>query len=382
VKSVAGQGSIISKLVTGSMAEPTPGSKRARELGVPLDGIPGPWNSITDVRGVEVGHVTLLRDVEPPFGRGTTRTGVTAILPRGKEPAPAFSGWFSLNGNGELTGTTWIDESGLLDGPILSTNTNSVGIVRDAVLTWAHEHGLPQDRWSLPVVGETWDGYLNDITGSQIQPDHAIRAMDSARSGPVPEGSVGGGTGMVCYDYKGGIGTASRQVSAGGDWTIGALVQANQGSRSELVLGGIPAGKELPSTRASARPSSSIVVFVGTDAPLLPHQLKRLARRCSLGLARTGTTSHNSSGDLFLAFSTANHSELADARTGPHRWEALPDSSLDPVFEAVVQCTEESILNALFAGRTMVGYQGHTVEGFPTDSLPDLLRRFGRQPAQ
>ena len=353
-------------------------SRRARALGIPLDGIPGPQNAITDVSGVEVGHVTLIQEGDPRSGRGTARTGVTAILPRGRDSSACFAGWFSLNGNGELTGTAWIDESGLLDGPVLSTNTYSVGIVRDAVVAWAHDHGLPGTRWTLPVVGETWDGFLNDITAFHVTRDHAFAAIDGARPGPVPEGSVGGGTGMICYGFKGGIGTASRRVSVDGSWSVGTLVQANQGSREELMVAGVPVGRELPTERVPPQPSSSILVFVATDAPLLPHQLKRLARRCSLGLARTGTTGHSSSGDLFLAFSTANQAELGAEGSGRRHLEFLPDDSLDPLFEGVVQSTEEAILNALVAGQTMVGNRGHTVEGFPTERLPDLLGRFGR----
>jgi D-aminopeptidase len=355
---------------------------RARDLGIPLEGSPGPLNAITDVAGVEVGQVTILREGDPKTGKGTARTGVTAVLPRGKDSTPCFAGWFSLNGNGELTGTAWIDESGLQEGPILSTNTNSVGIVRDAAVAWAYAHGFPQTHWDLPAVGETWDGYLNDITAFHVTREHAWAAIDGARPGPVDEGSVGGGTGMVCYDFKGGIGTSSRRVVAGGRWNVGTLVQANMGSRRELVIAGMPVGRELAAETPRRRPSSSILAFVATDAPLLPHQLKRLARRCSHGLARTGATSHTSSGDLFLAFSTAHSAELGADPEGLRRLDFLRDETLDPFFEAVVYSTEEAILNALVAGRTMVGYQGHTIEGFPTERLPDFLRRFGRLPAR
>ena len=354
-------------------------SPRARELGIPFEGRPGPLNAITDVAGVEVGHVTLLRDGEPVTGRGTARTGVTAILPRGKDATPCFAGWFSFNGNGELTGTAWIDEAGLLDGPILSTNTYSVGVVRDAVVAWAHEHGLPKGRWSLPVVGETWDGFLNDITAFHVTRDHAFAAIEGARPGPVAEGSVGGGTGMICYGYKGGIGTASRRVTLDGEWTVGVLVQANMGIPAEVVVAGMPLGREPSGEEPPPQPSSSILVFVLTDAPLLPHQLKRLARRCTLGLARTGTSGRSSSGDLFLAASTANRDALGAAETR-QRIEFLSDGSLNPLFEGVVQSTEESILNALAAGRTMTGFEGHRVEGFPIGRVPELLRRFGRLP--
>jgi len=355
---------------------------RARALGIPLDGTPGPENAITDVRGVTVGHTTVLRDEDSITRRGTARTGVTAVLPRGGDSTPTFAGWFSLNGNGELTGTAWIEESGLLDGPILSTNTNSVGVVRDAVIAWAHDHGLPENRWTLPVVGETWDGYLNDILAFHITRDHAFAALLAARPGSVAEGSVGGGTGMICYDFKGGIGTASRRVSAGGNWTIGTLVQANHGLREELMVAGVPMGRELSLAQAPPKASSSILIFVATDAPLLPHQLKRLARRCALGLARTGSTSHSGSGDLFLAFSTANQAPLASDRSSPQAVDCLRDESLDPLFAGVVQSTEEAILNALTASRTMVGHLGHIVEGFPTARVPSLLRQYGRLPAE
>jgi D-aminopeptidase len=361
--------------------EEVPVSPRARDLGIPLHGTPGSRNAITDVPGVQVGHVTLVHDGDGASGSGIARTGVTALLPRGRDLSPSLAGWFSLNGNGELTGTAWIEESGLLDGPILSTNTNSVGIVRDAVVAWAREHKLPESRWTLPVVGETWDGYLNDIDAFHVTRAHAYAAIDGAGPGSVLEGSVGGGTGMICYEFKGGIGTSSRRTPMDERWTVGALVQANHGSRSELMIAGVPVGQELPPKRNLRQPSSSILVFVGTDAPLLPHQLKRLARRCSLGLARTGATSHSSSGDLFLAFSTANHAELQREKPARLRLEALPDESLDPLFEAVVQSTEEAILNALVAGKTMTGYQGHTVEGFPTRLLPEILRRYGRLPS-
>ena len=362
-----------------AMPESATNAARARSFGVHFDGTPGPLNAITDVSGVEVGHVTLLHDGDRKTGRGIARTGVSAILPHGKDSTPSFAGWFSLNGNGELTGTAWIDESGLLDGPILSTNTYSVGTVRDAVIAWALDHGLPETRWTLPVVGETWDGYLNDITAFHVTRDHVFAAIDGARPGPVGEGSVGGGTGMICYEFKGGIGTSSRKVSVDGDWSIGVLVQANHGTRNELLVAGVPVGRELVGGHIPPQPSSSILVFVATDAPLLPHQLKRLARRCSLGLARTGSTSHSSSGDLFLAFSTANQAELGTGRTSRSRLEYLPDVSLDPLFDGVVQSVEEAILNALVAGKAMVGYHGHAVEGFPTARLPEILRRFGRR---
>ena len=299
---------------------------RARDLGVPFDGTPGPLNAITDVPGVEVGMTTLVSGDGPlKVGVGPVRTGVTAILPRGKASKdPVFAGWFSLNGNGEMTGTTWIDEAGFLESPIFITNTHSVGVVRDAAIKWAAEHVRLFQAWSLPVVAETWDGTLNDINGFHVKPEHAIAAIERAAGGPVAEGNVGGGTGMICYGFKCGTGTASRKIDARfGGYTVGVLVQANHGARNLLRVAGVPVGQELPQS-ADARATDpartadaigelgSIIIVVGTDAPLLPHQLKRVARRATLGLARTGSISSNGSGDIFIAFSTAN-AEAANA---------------------------------------------------------------------
>src|SRR5262249_11747680 len=292
---------------------------RARDLGVPFDGTTGPLNTITDVSGVTVGHTTLISgEGKLQAGQGPGRTGATAVLPRGKNAmsAPVFAGWWSLNGNGEMTGTTWIEESGLLEGPVMITNTHSVGVVRDAVIQWRVAHGQPDPQgywWSLPVVAETWDGWLNDVNGFHVKPEHAFHAIDSASGGRVEEGAVGGGTGMICNGYKGGIGTSSRRLSEkDGAYTIGVLVQCNYGSRQNLRIAGIPVGREIPSEDPYAFVPSdiadrgSIIVVVATDAPLLPHQLKRLARRVSLGLGRNGSISGNGSGDIFIAFSTAN----------------------------------------------------------------------------
>jgi L-aminopeptidase/D-esterase-like protein len=347
---------------------------RARELGITFDGTPGPLNSITDVAGVEVGHETVAPDARIPENRRHwIRTGVTAILPRGqKDSRPAFAGWFSLNGNGELTGTTWIEESGMLEGPILSTNTNSVGVVRDAVVEWARSHGLPPNRWTLPVVGETWDGYLNDVNGFHVKKEHAFRALEGARKSPVLEGNVGGGTGMICYEFKGGIGTASRRLSDPAPYTVGVLVQANYGRRSDLLIAGIPVGRLLRIPPLWKPDAGSVLVFVATDAPLMPHQLKRLARRCSLGIARTGSFSENDSGDLFLAFSTANPDSAVGA--GPRTIETLANDALDPIFEAVVQSTDAAVINCLVAAETMVGFEDHQVEALPHDRLTEILR--------
>src|SRR5256885_10998290 len=321
---------------------------RARDLGVPFDGTPGPNNAITDVAGVLVGHTTLISgDGKLQVGKGPVRTGVTAVLPRGKNsmPDPVFAGWFSQNGNGEMTGTTWVEESGFLEGPVMITNTHSVGVVRDAVIQWRVNHGQPDPTgywWSLPVVAETWGGWLNDINGFHVKPEHAFHAIDSAHSGAVEEGAVGGGTGMVCNGFKGGIGTSSRKLDAkSGGYTIGVLVQCNYGSRNNLRIAGIPVGREIPADDSSAAVPSdvadrgSIIVVIATDAPLVSHQLKRLARRVSLGLGRNGSISGNGSGDIFIAFSTANSGAAAVNRVVDLKM--LPNDMIEPVFAATVQ---------------------------------------------
>jgi D-aminopeptidase len=350
---------------------------RARQIGIPFEfGRTGALNAITDVPGVEVGHVTL---VAGP----SVRTGVTVILPRGKGDAGlkgCFGGFFSLNGNGDMTGTHWLEESGFLEGPIALTNTNSVGIVRDAVIQWAARRWGArgyQEIWSLPVVAETWDGYLNDIYGNHLKAEHLFAAMEAAATGPVAEGGVGGGTGMICYEYKGGIGTASRRLaSRDGDYTLGVLVQANFGRRHQLLIGGLPVGRELRDDLVYSKNDGSIIIVVATDAPLLPHQLKRLARRAALGLARTGATATDSSGDLFVAFSTANAE--AGAETGTPALVSLPNDRMDALFEATIGATEEAIVNALVAGRAMTGHEGHRVQALPQDKVRDILRRHGR----
>jgi L-aminopeptidase/D-esterase-like protein len=362
---------------------------RARDLGVPFVGAPGPLNAITDVAGITVGHTTLIEgDGALEVGKGPVRTGVTAILPRGRDTfaRPSFAGWFSQNGNGEMTGTTWVEESGFLEGPVMITNTHSVGVVRDAVIRW-RVNAAPPDAsgywWSLPVVAETYDGYLNDINGFHVTAQHVFAALDSARGGPVPEGSVGGGTGMVCYGFKGGIGTASRKLDAGqGGYTVGVLVQANFGRRAQLMVAGVPVGQEIPPAAAraaledSAGERGSIIIVVATDAPLLPHQLKRLARRATMGLARTGSTSGNGSGDLFIALSTANPD--AFRAEGLARVEMVSNEQISPLFDATVYATEEAIINALVAADTMVGAGGHRVEGLPHDRLRDALMKYNR----
>jgi len=364
-------------------------SVRARDLGVPFDGNPGPLNAITDVGGVEVGATTLIRgEGALKEGEGPVRTGVTVILPRGKNNFdPVYAGWFSLNGNGEMTGTTWVEESGFLEGPVGITNTHSVGTVRDSIIAWELKQKALKQPWSLPVVAETWDGFLNDINGFHVKPEHVLAALDSARSGPVAEGNTGGGTGMVCYGFKGGTGTASRVLSGeDGGYTVGVLVQCNCGRRPQLTIAGVPVGKEIPEGvpySGAALPGSelqgdvgSIIIVIATDAPLLPHQLKRLARRASLGLARTGSVSGNSSGDIFIAFSTAN--PYADAPPGPNVVRTVSNESITPLFTATVEATEEAIVNAMVGARTMTGIDGHTVIALPYEQLQKVLKKYNR----
>ena len=366
-----------------------PSKPRARDLGVPFDGTPGPLNAITDVVGVTVGHTTLISgEGKLEVGKGPVRTGVTAVLPRGKDSMsnPVFAGWWSLNGNGEMTGTTWVEESGFLEGPVMITNTHSVGVVRDAVIQWRVAHGQPDPTgywWSLPVVAETWDGWLNDINGFHVEPEDAFHAIDSARGGPVEEGNVGGGTGMICNEFKGGIGTASRKLDAKfGGYTVGALVQCNYGVRPNLRIAGVPVGKEIPedpaygATKFAEDDRGSIIVVVATDAPLLAHQLKRLARRVSLGIGRNGSISGNGSGDIFIAFSTANLG--AGAVNHAVDLKMVPNGLLDPVFAATVEATEEAVINAMVAATSMTGIENHHVTALPHDQLRAVLKKYNR----
>ena len=321
-------------------------------------------------------------------GKGPVRTGVTAVLPRGKDSMnnPVFAGWWSLNGNGEMTGTTWVEESGFLEGPVMITNTHSVGVVRDAVIRWRVAHGQPDPTgywWSLPVVAETWDGWLNDINGFHVKPEHAFHAIDSAHGGAVEEGAVGGGTGMVCNGFKGGIGTSSRKLGEKeGGYTVGVLVQCNYGSKNNLRIAGIPVGREIPADDPYAGTSffnddhGSIIVVVATDAPLVAHQLKRLARRVSLGLGRDGSISGNGSGDIFIAFSTANSGAAAADHVVDLKM--LPNDKLDSVFGATVQATEEAIINAMIAAETMTGIENHRVRALPHDQLRAVLKKYNR----
>jgi len=360
---------------------------RARDLGLPFDGTPGPNNAITDVAGVEVGHTTLISGSgKLVVGKGPVRTGVTAIHPRGKTSNDAvFAAWFTLNGNGEMTGTTWVDDSGFLNGPVMITNTHSVGVVRDAVIAWKVKQGTPDMEgywWSLPVVAETWDGYLNDINGFHVRPEDAWHALDTAHSGPVEEGNVGGGTGMICNEFKGGIGTSSRVLDAkSGGYTVGVLVQCNYGAREQLRIAGINVGREIPEHTVFKEDVGSIIVIVATDAPLIPTQLKRIARKVSLGLGRDGSYSGDGSGDIFLAFSTANPGSVSPKSTQPnnvHQLTMLPNDSLDPLFLATVQATEEAVVNAMVAAQTMKGVDDHEVIALPHDRLREVLRKYNR----
>jgi D-aminopeptidase len=410
---------ILLLLIIGSTAQAQ--KPRARDLGVPFDGTPGANNAITDIKGVEVGHTTLISgEGKLVVGKGPVRTGVTAIHPRGKTSNDAvFAAWFTLNGNGEMTGTTWVDDSGFLNGPVMITNTHSVGVVRDAVIAWKVKHGTPDMEgywWSLPVVAETWDGWLNDINGFHVHSEDAWHALDTARSGAVEEGNVGGGTGMICNEFKGGIGTSSRVLDAkAGGYTVGVLVQCNYGTRNQLRIAGVPVGKEIPEKPAygedetasigieSKSPSKStwgqppsavqrpkgslnsgqagkdvgsIIVVVATDAPLIPTQLKRIAKKVSLGLGRDGSYSGDGSGDIFIAFSTANPGAVGT--NGLHQLTMLPNDSLDPIFLATVQATEEAVVNAMVAAETMKGIDNHEVIALPHDRLQQVLKKYNR----
>ncbi len=375
---------------TSLKAQESPHAKsRARDIGVPFDGVPGPLNAITDVSGVTVGHTTLISgEGKLQVGKGPVRTGVTAILPRGKDTMsnPVFAGWWSLNGNGEMTGTTWVEESGFLEGPVMITNTHSVGVVRDAVIQWRVNHGQPDPTgywWSLPVVAETWDGWLNDINGFHVKAEDAFHAIDSAHGGPVEEGNVGGGTGMICNEFKGGIGTSSRRFEIKDvSYTVGVLVQCNYGRRQNLRIAGVPVGQEIADDAAYANASfsgierGSIIVVVATDAPLVAHQLKRLARRVSLGLGRDGSTSGNGSGDIFIAFSTANTGAAAAEHIVDLKM--LPNDLLEPIFASTVQATEEAVINAMIAAETMTGIENHKVMALPHDKLREVLKKYNR----
>jgi D-aminopeptidase len=363
-------------------AQTRPTKPRARDLGIPFDGTPATLNAITDVAGVEVGQVTLISgEGKLVAGKGPVRTGVTAVLTRGKNSSDqVFGAWFTLNGNGEMTGTTWVEESGFIEGPIMITNTHSVGTVRDAVIAWQmKKQGKTFQPWSLPIVAETWDGFLNDINGFHVKPEHVAQALDQATSGPVAEGNVGGGTGMVVHQFKGGIGTASRRFDIeNSGYTVGVLVQANYGARSGLMIAGVPVGREITDLMPKQGPADtgSIIVVVATDAPLLPHQLKRVVKRAALGIARNGGIGGNSSGDIFIAFSTANAG--AGKETSVATLKMLPNDRINPIFAATVQATEEAIINAMIGAETMTGVSGNTVYAIPHDRLKEVMRKYKR----
>lgn len=355
---------------------------RARDLGVPFEGSPGTYNAITDVRGVEVGYATLISGE----GKNAIRTGVTAILPQGKNfMGRVFAAWHTLNGNGEMTGTTWVEESGALGSPVMITNTHSVGTVRDAVIEWGVKKGVAgvySGDLSLPVVAETYDGFLNDINGFHVKKEHAYQALDAARAGPVAEGNVGGGTGMIAHGFKGGTGTASRVIEAKlGGYTVGVLVQANYGTRQLFSVAGAPVGKEitdlLPTAGKPVDGAGSIIVVVATDAPLLPHQLRRLVKRVSLGVGNVGGRGEDSSGDIFIAFSTANAVEVSKSENLSNL-TMLPNERINPLFRATTQATEEAIINALVAAETMKGYNGNTAHALPHERLREALRKYNR----
>jgi D-aminopeptidase len=356
--------------------------RRSRDIGLPMPGTPGHHNAITDVEGVEVGTVTLLSGEGPLVrGRGPVRTGVTAILPRGRAKAhvPCAAGYHALNGNGEMTGVVWIEEAGELQTPVTITNTHSCGVTRDATIRWMAERGIGTGQdWGLPVAAETYDGDLNDINGFHVTAEHTLEALDKARGGPVEMGSVGGGTGMMTYDFKAGNGSASRLIEiAGRRYTLGVFVQSNFGLREDFTVLGVPAGRHITHGTLRKKEQGSVIAIVATDAPVLAHQLKRIARRVPMGLARTGTIGTNSSGDIFLAFSTANEEAFA-SRHGVVTMEALPNASLDPLFRATAEATEEAVIDAMLCADTMTGRDGRTAIGLPHDELLSVMRRYGR----
>ncbi len=382
---------IISSLIILVSASVYGQKPRARDLGIPFVGITGQLNAITDVQGVEVGHSTIISgNGKNIVGEGPIRTGVTAIFPRGKKFSPVYANWYSLNGNGEMTGTTWVTESGYLETPIMITNTNSVGVVRDAVLKWyvdSNWYGKEDWWYTYPVVAETYDGFLNDIYGFHVKEKNVLEAINNASSGKVAEGNVGGGTGMMCLGFKGGIGTSSRVVTIkGSSFTIGVLVQSNFGAKRNLTIAGVPVGRVLKDTLnyvQNAPPQSrrqegdgSIIVIVATDAPLLPHQLKRIAQRVPLGIGIVGGRGGNGSGDIFLAFSTAN--ENAFNRKEITTVNTISNDLITPLFEATVQSVEEAIINAMIAAETMEGINGNKAYALPHDLLIDVLKKYKR----
>lgn len=362
-------------------------NKSARDLGIPFEGKSGPFNAITDVAGIEVGYSTLIDGSD-------IRTGVTIIHPRGKhDHDPVYAGTFSFNGNGEMTGAAWVEEGGLLEGPIGITNTHSVGIVRDTIIDWQVRERAVFQRWSCPVVAETADGWLNDMNGFHIKAEHVWNALETAHEGLIAEGNVGGGTGMICFEFKGGTGTSSRKLPKSlGGWTIGALVQANFGRRFQLTIAGVPVGQHLTSDAPFSsgenpfrQEDGSLIVILATDAPLLPHQLKRMAKRATLGMARTGSLGGNGSGDIFMAFSTANQSAAGSRpaqdgveKLGIKTVQVLANDQIDPLLFAAVYASEEAIINSLVAAQTMTGKDGLTVQALPHEELQKVMTKYGR----
>jgi D-aminopeptidase len=352
---------------------------RARDLGIPFEGSTGTFNSITDVSGVTVGYATVIEG-------HSARTGVTIIHPRGKgDHTPVYAGVHSFNGNGEMTGAAWVEEGGLLEGPIGITNSHSVGIVRDTIIAWQVKNNAMYQKWSLPVVAETADGWLNDMNSFHVKEHHVLKALDSAKTGAIEEGNVGGGTGMVCYEFKGGTGTSSRKLSEKlGGWTVGVLVQSNFGRRHQFTLAGVPVGKHIkdgmlwPSSDPFAQETGSLIVIIATDAPLLPHQLKRLAKRATLGMARTGSMGGNGSGDIFLAFSTANPSAAHGDEMGLSNIQTLSNDHIDPLLVSAVLATEEAIINAMVSAETMTGNENVNVIALPHGEVKDVLIQYNR----
>jgi len=379
---------IMALLLTETMAYAQ--KPRARDIGIPFEGTPGKYNAITDVKGVEVGFSTIIEgEGKNIIGKGPARTGVTAIFPRGQSSVPVYANWYTLNGNGEMTGTTWITESGFLETPIMITNTNSVGVCRDAMLKWfVQKNWIKEDGWyTYPVVAETWDGVLNDIYGFHVTETNAFEALNTAKSGPVQEGNIGGGTGMRCLGFKGGTGTASRLIKIGDStYTIGVLVQSNFGQKKNLTIDGVPIGIELKDTLNSVvhklaqshyqEGDGSIIVVLATDAPLLPHQLKRIAQRIALGVGKVGGRGENGSGDIFIAFSTANPG--AFNRQKVVSVKQFPNDEINPLFEGTVQSVEEAIINAMVAAETMTGVNGNITYALPHDKVIELLKKYRR----
>lgn len=353
---------------------------RARDLGIPFEGTPAKYNAITDVPGVTVGYCTIIEG-------DSARTGVTIIHPRGQENHdPVFAGWFPFNGNGEMTGSAWVDEGGFLEGPIGITNTHSVGVVRDTIIQWQVKHSRIFQGWSCPLVSETADGWLNDMNAFFVKPEHVLEALRTAKSGAIAEGNVGGGTGMLCYEFKGGTGTASRKIPEKfGGWTVGALAQTNFGRRFQLIIAGVPVGTHIKDGTIWGTGESpfkqdegSLIVVLATDAPLLPHQLKRLAKRASLGMARTGSLGGNSSGDIFIAFSTANPNAALGDQNGLSSIQSLSNNFIDPILMSSAYATEEAIINSMIAAEDMTGHKGVKAKALSHGRLQEIMKQYNR----